>query len=121
MEEGLEMLINVEQIIGLYCITLEDGQKIYDLIHPKLHAGESVKLDFTGVKIFASPFMNAAIGQLLGDIADKTLERLLEVENMTAVGTSLLRMVINNAQEYYSNQDLRNAVDEVLDAASEDI
>ncbi|MDF5723445.1 MAG: STAS-like domain-containing protein [Rhizonema sp. PD37] len=38
-----------------------------------------VELDFGEVDIFASPFFNFAIGQLLRDIKSKDLNRLLKV------------------------------------------
>lgn len=54
-------------MIGANCITLDDGQQVYNAIHPELTAGHPVELDFDRVEIFASPFFNAAIGQLLKD------------------------------------------------------
>ena len=108
------MLYNMREIVGEYCITLEDGQKVYDLIHPQLVAGCSVELSFTGVKVFASPFFNFAIGQLLVDIHADELNRLLKITNLNAVGASVLKRVIENAKRYYSDEHFYNAVDEVL-------
>lgn len=75
---------------------MDNGQKIYDLIHPKLLSGEVVTLDFSGARIFASPFMNVAVGQLLRDIDAETLQRLLIIDQdkITQVGLSILRTVI---------------------------
>lgn len=108
------MQYKMREVIGEYCITLEDGQKVYDLIHPQLVDGSSVELDFTGVKVFASPFFNFAIGQLLGDIQVDHLNRLVKFTNLNAVGTGVLKRVIQNAKRYYSDEDFHNAVDEVL-------
>ncbi|WP_292870942.1 STAS-like domain-containing protein [Nostoc sp. LPT] len=38
---------------------------MYALVYPELLAEHQVELDFAGVEIFASPFFNFAIGQLL--------------------------------------------------------
>jgi hypothetical protein len=57
----------IQEVIGLYCITLEDGQKIYDAMISELRSGHSIELDFRGVRIVAPPFLNAAIGQLMRD------------------------------------------------------
>jgi hypothetical protein len=96
------------------CITLEDGQKVFDLIHPDLLAGHIVELDFTNVTVFASPFFNSAIGRLLKDIKPDNLNRLLKITNLVPAGLTVLKRVIENSKEYYSNEGARKARDEVL-------
>jgi hypothetical protein len=108
------MKLNTYELIGENCITLEDGQKIYELIHPELSAGHLVELDFAGVGVFASPFFNAAIGRLLKDIKSEDLNRLLSVINLVPAGMSVLKRVIENSKQYYSDENIRKALDEVL-------
>jgi len=108
------MKCNVYSLIGENCITLNDGQKVFDLVHPELAAGRSVELDFAGTNVFASPFFNAAIGQLLQNLSADDLNRLLTIRNLGPVGASVLRRVVENAREYYSNQKVRAAVDTVF-------
>lgn len=108
------MKIDIHEIIGENCITLEDGQKIYDLIYPELSAGRAVELDFKNVTIFASPFFNSAIGRLLKDIKPDDLNRLLKITNLVPAGLTVLKRVIENSKEYYSNEGARKARDEVL-------
>ena len=64
----------VHVTIGEDAITLDDGQSIYQQIKPELLAGHEVELDFDGVSVFAAPFFNAAIGQLLKDLRPEELE-----------------------------------------------
>ena len=108
------MKLNIYELVGENCITMEDGQKVYDLIHPELLTGRRVELDFTDVSVFASPFLNVAIGQLLRDIKSEDLNRLLKVSNMTSAGLAVLRRVIENSKRYYSDEKTRKAVDEIL-------
>jgi hypothetical protein len=108
------MKIDIYKIIGENCITLEDGQKVYDLIHPELSAGSAVELDFTNVTVFASPFFNSAIGRLLKDIKPDDLNRLLKITSLVPAGLTVLKRVIENSKEYYSNGAVRKALDEVL-------
>jgi len=105
---------NIYDLVGKYCMTLEDGQKVYKLIHPELKAERPVEVDFAGVNIFASPFFNFAIGQLLGDIKPETLNRLLKVSNLNPVGKQVLKAVIENSKRYYSDEYTRKAVDKVV-------
>ena len=69
----------VHVTIGEDAITLDDGQSIYQQIKPELLAGHEVELDFDGVSVFAAPFFNAAIGQLLKDLRPEDLNRSLRV------------------------------------------
>lgn len=93
---------------------MEDGQKVYDLIHPELSAGRAVELDFMNVTVFASPFFNSAIGRLLKDIKPDDLNRLLKITKLIPAGLTVLKRVIENSKEYYSNGAVRKALDEVL-------
>lgn len=108
------MKLNIYELIGENCITLEDGQKIYDRIHPELLAGHPVEIDFAKVGVYASPFFNAAIGQLLKDIKAEDLNRLLKINNLVPAGRAVLKHVIENSKQYYSDENFRKAQDEVL-------
>ncbi|MFB2839274.1 STAS-like domain-containing protein [Floridanema evergladense] len=105
---------NIYDLIGKACMTPEEGQKVYNLIYPELMANRPVELDFAGVDIFASPFFNFAIGQLLKDISSDTLNRLLKFSHLNAIGKQVLQRVMENSQQYYSNEKIRKAIDEVV-------
>lgn len=108
------MKINVKQDIGENCMTVKQGQKLYDTIYPDLIVAKNVEIDFIGVRIFASPFFNYAIGQLLRDLTAEQLNKLLIIRNLNAVGSSTLELVIENAGRYYSDDNFRHAKDEVM-------
>lgn len=108
------MKYDIHTIVGKNGMTSQDGQKVYDAIYPKLKAGHQIELDFSGVEIFASPFFNFAIGQLLKDIETDTLNQLLKVSHLNPVGINILKRVIENSKEYYSSPKIRKAIEEVL-------
>jgi len=112
---------NILDLVEKYCMTMEDGEKVYDLIHPELKAGRPVELDFSGVTVFASPFFNAAFGSLLEDLTPEDLDRLLKVSNLTPVGRDTLKLVIDNSARYYRDPVFRKALDEILMAQSEEL
>ena len=114
------MKLEITNLVGERCVTSEDGQRIYEEIHPKLAAGEPVFLDFTGVTVFASPFFNFAIGQLLRDLKPDDLNELLKVEGLLPDGGLVVQRVVKNAKEYYENPQTRKAVDEILKQHAED-
>ena len=105
----------VFEIIGENCITMEDGQKIYDLVFPELKSGNSVELNFSGCKIFVSLFFNYAIGHLLKDFPPNDLNRLLTISNIEPMGSETLQGVIENAKRYYLMDDAtRKKIDEEI-------
>ncbi len=114
------MKLLVKEIVGENAITLDDGQSVFDRIKPELAAGHPVELDFAGVAVFASPFLNAAVGQLLKDFQPEVLNRLLKVTNLTPAGSEVLARVIENAKRYYSSKDYREAQAKVLGDMAKD-
>jgi len=114
------MNVEIKSFVGDSCVTSEDGQRVYDEIYPKLAAGESVCLNFSGVRVFASPFFNFAIGQLLKDLEPENLNQLLKVDNISDDGLLVWQRVVKNAKEYYKNPGAKKAVDETLKQQAED-
>lgn len=115
------MKLSVYALVGENCLTMEDGQKIYDLIYPELQAGRAVELDFDKAKVFASPFFNFSIGRLLKDIKPEGLNRLFKVTNLVPVGREVLKRVIENSKKYYSDENTRKALDAVLLEQGDDL
>ena len=109
------MLFRIQEIIGKYAISSSSGQKVFELIRPALLAGTQVELDFCDVKVFASPFFNFAIRQLLRDLSIDDFNRLLSFTALNDNGQLVLKQVIANAKRYYSNPQYRGAVDIVLE------
>jgi STAS-like domain of unknown function (DUF4325) len=107
------MRYQIQDFIGDYCITIQSGQEIYDLIKPLLIAKESVILDFSEIKAYACPFFNYAIGQLLKDIPYEDLSCLVKYTNISSVGSKVLEVVLDSAKRYYSDEHYRQAVNEV--------
>jgi len=108
------MKLAIKDMVGPRCITKEDGQKVFDAIHDLLRKGENIALDFDGVTQFASPFFNFAIGQLLKDVDESVLRRLLHCEHLLDTGKLVVDRVIENAAKYHGNQDYRKIVDDIL-------
>lgn len=59
-------------------------------------------------------FFNAAIGQLLKDIKAEDLNRFLKIYNLVSAGLVVLKRVMENSKQYYSDENFRKAQDEVL-------
>lgn len=109
------MNIAIKEFIGPRCILKDDGQKLYEEISSLLHKGEEVTLDFSSVKMFASPFFNYSIGQLIGNLPEDTIRSYLHLKNLEPVGHSIIERVIDNASKFKSDVDYKKIVDEILE------
>ncbi len=111
------MDLKIYDVVGKRCITKENGQRIYERIHPLLKKGEQVTLDFAGVEQFASPFFNYAIGQLFTDIKDEDFQKLLNINNLDNDGCLVVKRVVENARNYHRDIDYKKVVDTILQQA----
>ncbi|MDZ7291960.1 MAG: STAS-like domain-containing protein [candidate division KSB1 bacterium] len=107
-------MIKIAEVIGTICITEDDGRKLYDLIHPLLKQNQQVDLDVSGGVIFASPFLNAAIGNLLADIPAERLRQLLVFHNLEPTDHALLKRVIDNAKRIFADPQYRENIKRVI-------
>ncbi|HCM9497970.1 STAS-like domain-containing protein [Enterobacter asburiae] len=109
------MKILIKEYIGTRCILKEDGQKLHDKISSLLKVGEDVYLDFSNVKMFASPFFNYSIGQLFNTFTLEDIRKKLHIESLEPVGHSIIERVIENANKFKSDVDFKKIVDEILE------
>lgn len=113
--------VEIADIVGEFCITPDDGQQVYEKIHPALHEGRAVLLNFGGVRVLASPFLNMAVGQLLQDVPYDDVNRCLQTKGLTHHDDTLLRRVVENARDYYSDPVARRALDRAIANAAEEM
>ncbi len=98
--------VRVFDIIGgPLCVSASDGQLLHDKITPLLKAGTPVVLSFERVDILISAFLNAAIGQLYGEMPEDRIRDLLSVRDLVADDLDMLQHVVENAKLYFSRPD----------------
>lgn len=109
------MKVIINDLIGSRCILKDDGQKLFNEIIPFLEKGDDVFLDFSGVYLFASPFFNFSIGQLISFISEETLRNKLHIENLDIIGRNVMERVIENAARFHQDKDYKKIVDQILE------
>ncbi len=90
---------------GPLCVSANDGQLLHDKIAPLLKAGMPVVLSFGRVEILISAFLNAAIGQLYGDLSENRIRDLLSVRDLATDDLDMLEHVVENAKRYFSRPE----------------
>ncbi len=53
----------------------EDGEKIFNIIFDKIKNDENITLDFEGLDLILSTFLNSAIGQLYLKLDEKLIDK----------------------------------------------
>ena len=98
--------VRVYDIIGgPLCVSTDDGQRLHDKIIPHLKEGTSIVLSFERIDTLISAFLNAAIGQLYGELPEDRIRELLSVRDMAADDVEILKRVVENAIAYFSSPD----------------
>jgi hypothetical protein len=108
------MKIDVKDLCGENCITMDDGLKLNQAINDGLGHKVAVDVDFEGVAVVATPFLNAAVGRLLNQWSADDLNRRLNFKHLSPATKDILTRVIDNAKAYYSNSGSAKKIDEIL-------
>lgn len=109
VEKGDKMsdpiIVRVFDIVGgPLGVSADDGQRVHDKIAPLLREGQAVVLSFEQVETLIPAFLNAAIGQLYGEIPEERIRELLAVRDLDADDMEVLKRVVENAKRYFANR-----------------
>lgn len=102
------MQIIINKIINTdFAVTTEDGNSIFQLMNSQFSIGNKVILNFEGITLMTTAFLNAAIGQLYSnnDYSSDFLNKNLELINVQDVDKHLFSMVVKRAKEYFANKE----------------
>ena len=87
---------------GPLCVSTSDGQRLHDKIAPLLEKETPVVLSFERVEIIISAFLNAAVGQLYGELSEDRIRTLLSFRDLAPDDREMLKRVVENAKVYFS-------------------
>ncbi|QNN42946.1 STAS-like domain-containing protein [Pedobacter roseus] len=105
--QTMEHLVIKDIIKSELAVSTEKGNEVFEIIDSYLQKNEKVELDFAGINIMITAFLNAAIGRLYGNKAYTTefLNEHLKVENVEKEDRALFKDVIQRAKEYFANKE----------------
>ena len=88
-------------------VSTENGTKVFEIVDKYLQQKEKVELDFAGIKVMITAFLNAAIGSLYSnkEYTGDFLNEYLKLENVEKEDQKLFKDVIQRAKEYFADKD----------------
>jgi hypothetical protein len=94
--------ITIVSTVGSICTDPEYGTVICDLVCEQLAQGEEVTLNFDGVTLVASAFLNTAVGCIFGSLSPEHVSSRLKFSGLDEIDHSLVLLVIEKAIRFYS-------------------
>ena len=77
------MRLQLTETIGSECTSLDQGEKVYQLILRDLKDKKTIEVDFQGVQTLFSPFLMGSLGKLLGHFEKEVLMQRLAFCNIS--------------------------------------
>lgn len=102
-----DAILKVNELTALdIAVSSDEGDKINARIETLLESYQRIVLDFSGIKLLTSAFLNAAIGQLYGKYSNEEIASRISLVNVAPDDLPLFKKVIDRAKEYF--QDKKN-------------
>ena len=97
--------IQVHHRFGSVCVDSDEGAVLCGLLRDGLSTGDRVMLNFEGVGMLTSSFLNPAIGCLYSSFSADELERRLHWKGLDDTDEQILRLVMKNGALFYAADD----------------
>jgi hypothetical protein len=94
--------IYASEIVGCrFCVSSEDGQKLYEAIKNAMRSEMVVSVSFKNAVDISSAFLDAAIGQLHnGDFSEEELKERLNFQDLSEEDLFILKRIILRSKYY---------------------
>ncbi len=110
--------LSVKDIINSpLAVSTEKGEMVFKTINSHLQNNEKVIIDFKGIDLMITAFLNAAIGKLYGNksYSSQFLNDHIKLDNIEKEDISLFKDVIERAKEYFEDKEaFENDANEML-------
>ena len=101
--------------IGENCSSIDDGEKVLALIRPELVKGFGVELDFKGVKLVLTPFLNSFFGKLLEQFGSEVTMTHVSMRNLSDEVLQRINNFINRKEEELTQSHDQKMLQEMFD------
>jgi len=92
-------------IQGNTALAPSKGYPIHDTIKDAIEKKETVFLNFQGMELMTTAFLNAAIGKLYAEFTSEILNQYLKIKYISPTDVVLLKKVIDTAKLYFRDPE----------------
>ena len=86
-------------------VSSEDGGAVFEKLNTALETDRPVELDFSGIEMVISAFLNAAIGRLVEHRTIAEINKRIVITHIGEDDRELITRVLENAVRYYEAPD----------------
>ena len=105
----------LEKTVGENCASIDDGEKVLQLIRPELIKGFAVELDFENVKLVLTPFLNTCFGKLLEQFGRELTMTHVSMRNTSDEFLQRINNFINRKEAEFTQSHDREMLQEMFD------
>ena len=99
------LIIKITDYISLNKgITPDEAEPLYQMEMDAFRAGNTVVLDFEGVEMLTTAFLNVIIGNLYKDFTSEELKLMLKLEHLDEATAIRIKKVTTNAKSFYRDE-----------------
>ena len=109
------MKIRLSEHVGPHCTSIDDGQKVYQMLAAEFKQRKSVELDFQGVESILTPFLHNCIGRLLNEYQKETVMERLVLCNLSAEHLRQVNLYIDRKDQEQFQNDSSNSLMELFE------
>jgi hypothetical protein len=109
------LIVFLEKTVGENCSSIDDGEKVLGLIRPELIKGFSVELDFKGVKLILTPFLNSCFDKLLEQFGREVIMTNVSMKNVSDEFLQRINNFISRKEAEFTQRHDRDMLQEMFD------
>lgn len=97
-------IVLTEKVTDNMAVTPDEGQPILTEIIGYIQSGDTVEIDFSGLQICTTAFLNVVIGNLYKDYTSEQLREKISFKGLDDPMKERLKKVTDRAKTFYKNQ-----------------
>lgn len=101
----------IDVIKSEFAVSPEDGDSLYVIIEQEIESYRKVSIDFDGIEIMTTAFLNNAIGKLYKNFDKSVLNEYIIMKNISESDIILLKKAIDRAKITF-NKDMIEELEE---------
>jgi hypothetical protein len=105
----------IEKTVGKHCTSIDDGEKVFELVSPEIAKNLTVELDFNRVNSMLTPFLNACFGKLLEHYGKEKIIANVAIRNVSLDFLRRINEFIDRKEKESIQASEREMLEELFD------